>query len=310
MKNRRIINIFFSLFLSILAFSALKAQINNIIIVKVGNLLVTSVDVQNEIITNLLLNKKEITQESINSSKSYAIKNLINKRIKKIEVNKYEVKDYNKGDLKRYTDNIAKQLNTNVDGLKKKFKKNHISYDTFVENYQVELLWNTLIFRIYKNQTNVNIIEVENEVLKLAGADRIEYNLSEIEISNLNKNKDILNEILELINMKGFEVAAKKYSQANTADKGGYIGWVEKKTLSPSYLVQIEKLDINEISALIINKNSSTIIKLNEIKRKDNKIAEDELKKQILSKKKEEKLSLFSRSHFTNLENSISINFL
>jgi peptidyl-prolyl cis-trans isomerase SurA len=310
MKYSKLIANFLCIFLIFLAPFGLKAQINSIIVVKVGDLLVTSVDVQNEIITNLLLNNIEITQENINNGKSYAVKNLINKRIKKIEVNKYQEKSYNKKDLRKYTDNIAKKFNTDAVGLKKIFKNNNVSYDIFIDNRQIELIWNTLIFRIYKNQTNVNIIEVENEVLKLINNDRVEYNLSEIEISNLNNNKNIFNEILEYIKIKGFEEAAKKYSQANTAENGGIIGWVEKTTLSPSYLNEIQKLKIKEISTPIGNKNSRTILKLNEIKKQENKIKKDELKERILSKKKEEKLSLFSRSHFSNLEQSISINFL
>jgi len=310
MKYSKLIANFLCIFLIFLAPFGLKAQINSIIVVKVGDLLVTSVDVQNEIITNLLLNNIEITQENINNGKSYAVKNLINKRIKKIEVNKYQEKSYNKKDLRKYTDNIAKKFNTDAVGLKKIFKNNNVSYDIFIDNRQIELIWNTLIFRIYKNQTNVNIIEVKNEVLKLINNDRVEYNLSEIEISNLNNNKNIFNEILEYIKIKGFEEAAKKYSQANTAENGGIIGWVEKTTLSPSYLNEIQKLKIKEISTPIGNKNSRTILKLNEIKKQENKIKKDELKERILSKKKEEKLSLFSRSHFSNLEQSISINFL
>ena len=35
----------------------------------------------------------------------------------------------------------------------------------------------------------------------------------------------------------------------------------------------------------------------------------DELKKKILSQKKQEKLNLFSRSHFSNLENTTIIDF-
>ena len=96
MKYSKLIANFLCIFLIFLAPFGLKAQINSIIVVKVGDLLVTSVDVQNEIITNLLLNNIEITQENINNGKSYAVKNLINKRIKKIEVNKYQEKSYNK----------------------------------------------------------------------------------------------------------------------------------------------------------------------------------------------------------------------
>ena len=192
-------------------FSNLQSEIINSIIVKVGESLVTSVDIQNEIITNLVINKQDITQKSVNDNKSYAVKNLINKSIKISEINKYEIKNYNKKDLQNYIENIAKTLNTNLDGLKKIFKQNYINYDVFVERHKIELLWNSLIFQLYKNQINVNIIEVNTEA------------------ENINKS--------------------------NSKE-------------------ELEKIKIN-----------------------------------ILNKKKQDKLNLFSRSHLSNLENTLNINF-
>ena len=60
-------------------FLNLYSQVNNSIVVKVGKLVVTSLDVQNEIITNLIISKQEITQENVNKNKNYAVKNLVNK---------------------------------------------------------------------------------------------------------------------------------------------------------------------------------------------------------------------------------------
>ena len=47
------------------------------------------------------------------------------------------------------------------------------------------------------------------------------------------------------------------------------------------------------------------------LKKKKNKSEEEivKIKEKILNQKKEEKLNLFSRSHFSNLENNIDINF-
>ena len=61
----------------------LKSQINNFIIVKVGGSLITSIDLENEIITTLIINKQEVNQTNVNQSKDYAIKKLMNKSIKK-----------------------------------------------------------------------------------------------------------------------------------------------------------------------------------------------------------------------------------
>ncbi len=192
-------------------FSISNAEIKNSILVKVGNEIITSLDLRNEILTNLIVNKIDINQENIDASKNLAIKNLINKKIKRIEITKYKITDYNKNDLQKYLTNISNLFETNSSGLKKLFETNNIDYDTFVYNYETELLWNTLIFRIYSNQTNINIIEVENELEKI-------------------KN--------------------------------------DKADLDP-----------------------------------------EEIKKQIINTKKQEKLNLFSRSHFSNLENSTNIEF-
>ena len=211
MRGNNLINFFVFILFSNLFFLDLYPQINNSIVVKVGNSLITTVDIENEITTNLIINNQKITQVNIDNNKNYAIKNLIAKTIKRSEINKYKIENYNKKDLKDYIENIAKNLNTNQNGLKEIFKKTNIDYQIFVEKHKTELLWNTLIFKLYVNQTNVNIVEVDNEV----------------EIIKKNKSKDEINKI----------------------------------------------------------------------------------KKDILNKKKREKLSLFSRSHLTNLENSVVVNF-
>ena len=211
MKNINIIIISVFVLFNNFIFTNLYSQINNNIAVKVGNSLITTIDVQNEIITNLVLSKQEITQENINKNKNYAIKNLISKRIKKSEIEKYEVSSYREQDLQKYIEDVAKNLSTDQNGLKEIFKQTNINFEIFVNKHKIELLWNTLIFDLYKNQTNINVVEVDNEVKKVKE----------------NKNEE-------------------------------------------------------------------------EIK---------EIKKNILNKKKENKLNLFSRSHFSSLENTISIDF-
>jgi len=167
MKKTSLIILSIFILINNLVFLNLYSEIKNNIVVKVGESLVTSIDIQNEIITKLIINRQEITQENINSSKNNAVKKLVNKLIKKNEIKKYEIVNYNKKDLENYVDKIAKNLNTNISGLKKIFNQTGINYEYFVENHRVELLWNTLIFKIYRDQINVNIIDVENEIEKI-----------------------------------------------------------------------------------------------------------------------------------------------
>ena len=287
-----------------------NSVIKNDIVIKIGNSLVTSIDIQNEIITNLVLNKKEITQESINSNKDSSVQSLVKKTIKNNEINKYKIKNYNNEDLKKYIQRVAETFNTNTIGLKNIFIKNNINYNVFVENYKTELLWNTLIYSIYKNQINISKIEIANEIETSVNKKKTEYDLSEIEISNFDYNEDKLKEVLELIKKEGFSSAAIKYSIAPTAEKGGRIGWIVGNTLSKKYLKLVKKIDINGISLPITNSTSVSIIKLNDIREEENDEEIGILRKKILLKKKNEKLDLYSRSHLSNLERSININFL
>ena len=136
MKKINIIIFIFILFSNLVTFK-LQAQINNKIVAKVGEKLITSIDVQNEIMTNLIINKQAITQENINKNKKFAIKNLVNNAIKKIEINKYKITDYNKKDLKEYIIKVAENLNSSQNELKEIFNQADIDFEIFVDKIKV-----------------------------------------------------------------------------------------------------------------------------------------------------------------------------
>jgi len=187
MKNFNLIIIF--VLLNNFIYLNLQSKINNTIVVKVGKLVITSIDLENAIITSLIINNKEVTQVNIDNNKNYSMKNLVNKAMKQSEIKKYQVENYNQDDLQNYIKKTAENLQTNQNGLIKIFKQSNINYETFVEMHKIELLWNTLIYQLYKNQANINIVDVDNEV------EKIKENMSEEEIKKIkqkifNKKKE------------------------------------------------------------------------------------------------------------------------
>ena len=60
--------------------------------IKIDNKIITSQDIKNKIITNLLLSKKEINQSNIDNLKRKTIEDLIIISIKKIELEKFNFK--------------------------------------------------------------------------------------------------------------------------------------------------------------------------------------------------------------------------
>ena len=70
----------------------LYASVQNKILVNVGNnQIITSYELKNRIKTILILNNKELNQENVNKTKKEALNFLINFKIKKMEVLKYNI---------------------------------------------------------------------------------------------------------------------------------------------------------------------------------------------------------------------------
>ena len=281
---------------------------NNFIVAKIGQDIITQYELINEIRSTLFINNEQINQESINRVKEYALNSLVERSIKKIEIKKYKVNDYSKKDLNNYVRDLAKRLNFDLKNINDVFSNNNLDYELLQEAVITNLKWNTLIFRLYKNQISVNVISIEN-MLKQEVEKKIisEVSLSEIVLPNT-IDKTELKKIISEINKNGFENSARIYSKSETAYLGGSLGWISAASLSNMYLKEIEGLEKNDITNPIFLTDSIVIFKvndkrLNEIKDEDVKRIKDE----IINRSKQEKLNLFSRTHLTNKRNSIFI---
>lgn len=307
----KIKQIFIVIFLSLQS-EYLLAKINNSIIVKVGNEIVTALDVENEIKTILVLKKLDFTQENINRSKDFAVRSLIKSAIKESEIKKYGIEEFDPKGLANYLENIAKSLNIKKNELKKFFFSNNLDYNSFVKKYKIELKWNTLIFRIYKNQISLNTIEIENELkTRLSFSTETEdYNLSEIEIDITQDVDDKIKEVYRIIDEVGFAKTARKLSVSSSASQEGNMGWISTKSLNDNILKSITKMKIGSVTKPIKQGTSILILKINDKKNyKTERQDLNKLKDLIVRQKKEEKLKLFSRSHFASIESNILINF-
>ena len=91
-----------------------NAKNTNKIIVKIDNELITSYDIKNKILTTLVLAQKEINQKNIDILKSKSIEDLIQNRLKKIELKKYNLKRNDKK-ITAYLNSIS---SNNIQNLK------------------------------------------------------------------------------------------------------------------------------------------------------------------------------------------------
>ena len=310
MKRVKILNYLFIIFF-LFQFSNVFSKISNSIVITVGNLPITYLDLVKEMRLIAIVSNNKIENSNKEQIKNIAAKSLIKRKIKEIEIEKYSIKNYNKNDLKKLISQTSINLGTNKDGLKKIMNLNNLDFKYLEHKYEVDLKWNSLIFELYKNKVVLNMGEVEeilNNTVKNT-VSRKDFLLSEIEINLPNNEMQlVIKKIMGNIEMEGFENTAKKYSISQTAESGGSLGWMNEKKLSRKILENIKNIKTNEVGKPIILENSIVFLK-----KMGEKVYEKDVKKlkdNIIKIEKEKKLKMFSNSHYSNLERVTQINFL
>tara|TARA_B100001564_G_C20525263_1_gene617066 strand:- start:4 stop:930 length:927 start_codon:yes stop_codon:yes gene_type:complete len=290
-----------SLIFSIFFLNIVKSDLNNKIIAKIGNDIITNFDLINEVNTILALSNRKAEKEKIVVYQQMAYSNLRQITIKEQAIESYEIDNFNEKDLVNYISTLEKNLGIQEYSLRDHFKKFGANYDLFIKNTQINLKWNTLIFLLYQKELDVDESLIKSDIDQEIKNNKeiIEYNLSEIVMVDTDTLVNVKKSIID----KGFEKSAILLSKSVTSAKGGVIGWVSSSSISPNYLSEIKKLKINEVSAPIKNNNNIVFLKLNDkrILSKKN-IDLDRIKKNIINKKKQEKLNIFSNSHYLDLE--------
>ena len=282
-----------------------SANIEDKIIAKIGNEIVTNYDIVNEINTILALTNKTANKNEFGKLQNIAFLSIKKRLIKKSEIERYKITKYNKPDINNYILELEKNLGLTKQNisLKDHFKRYGANYDIYFKGVISNFKWNSLIYSLYRKQLDVDEELIKSELKKQIQEEKEieEYNLSEIVLENWDQTK--LNEVKKSIQTNGFIKTANLYSDSVSSSKGGSIGWVVSRSISSEYLKEILKLKKAQISEPIKVNNNIVFIRLND-RRILNQSNLDlvKIEKKIINQKKEDKLNIFSNSHYLNLE--------
>ena len=303
--------IFILFFFNFLEISASFSSMKNNIIAKVENEIITLIELENKINTTLVLTNQEINQKNINNIKNLSLKKLIDIKVKQSETKNYNIK-IDELAIKSHMQRISKQLNLEPNSLEEFFESNRISYDQYKEEIQIEFLWQRLIAEIYSSKINITEDQIKKEINEFSSNNKkiIEFKLAELEVSYDNDSKnEIVNEIKNSIKEIGFSKSVLKYSISNSSLDEGVIGWVNSKSISRKLINEIESLKIGDVSKEILG--SETLVFYKMLDKRINEISNQtnlaQLRNNIIAKKKNELLNLYSNSHLSKKKNNILI---
>ena len=308
MKNFIKIILIFIFILNIQSISSAKIQ--NKIILKVNNEIITDYEVRNKILSLIMLSEDEVNQKNIDKLKKPALDSLIQHKLKKIELLKYKIQVDN-NQLQNYLLSVS---SNNIEKFKKKFDDNNLDFQLYLDEVETQFKWQNLIYKLYSRKIDFDESSINKDLEDLIKDESSieEYKIAEIEISINPKNaiEDQIKDINELIETLGFEKTAFQYSASSTAKKNGDLGWVNSKFLSPSIYNIVSKLQIGEISKPITKQNNIIFFKLSDKRSSSiNNINVNEIKQKLINQKKNELFNLYSKSHLSKLKNSSLIEF-
>ena len=302
--------IIFVLIVSFLFVNAGNAVIKDSIFATVGNKVITKSDIINEIKIILILNGTSYSEEIKDQLDQSAIQSIIKRTIKKIEIEKYDSLRFNPKDVDRELEQLASNLNIDLDTLEQTLIANRINLSVINDQISTDLLWNSLIFLLYKDRLSINLDEIEDELQMLDQNKEInEYLISEIIIKPiLKENLEVkLKEIYNEIEIKGFDNVAIEKSISETAIKGGDLGWINENTIAKEFREKIVKTSIGKISEPIFLPQGILFFKIRDKRTLKKFISLEDTKNQLVGAKKMKILNMYSLSHYDKLIRNISI---
>ena len=287
--------------------------LQNQILIKVGNEIITSLDIQKEYRYLISLNKEleNIGEEQIIQ---IAKDSLIREKIKRKEILNYVEKiEIDKKFLDPLIKNVYLRLEMkNIDELKIHLNKFNINFNSFKEKIIIEALWNDLIFAKYSSKVQINLDEIRKEIQKRDKEKFKSYYLSEI-VFDIKENETYENKLSKLkneINEIGFENAAVKYSISDSAKTSGDLGWINESSISNIILKEISKTKINQFTNPVTIPGGFIILKIKDIKIEEKRIDIEKEVELAANAKRNEQLNQFSNIYYKKIEKEFIINEL
>ena len=301
--------LYYYLFILILISTNSQSNSNVYIQVTVNDEIITNYDIKKEE-TYLKVLNPELT--NLNEKKRLAIakNSLINEIIKKSELKRVFNIEKQLPQVNDVFKDFYKRLNfKSEEEFKKSLSKNNYSIDKIKNKLKIEILWNRLIVRKYKNQVKINKKSLLKKINDDKNKIKSEFLLSEI-FFRKKKNKSLnvlVKEIKKSIKEIGFSNTANIYSISASANFGGNIGWIEQDNLSKKIFAELNKIDKGQNTNVIQVGNEFLILKVEDKKSKEVTFNAELKLNEMINFETNKQLNQFSNIHFRKVKINYSI---
>ena len=299
----------FLYFIFVVSFESLAVE--NKILFKVNNEIITSVDIFKEAKYLNIINED---LKKFNKDEIYEIakKSVIREKIREIELKKYYKKlKLEKKFIENFMLNYFKKLKFNsLSEVNILLEKNNLNLNDIEKRITVQIMWNELIFQKFSNRVKIDKQLIEKEISSKKVQE--EFLISEI-VFNVNSKNELdkkFNLIKTKIKTNNFAKAAIIYSESESSISGGKIGWIKENSLSEKIKNELRNTKIGEITKPISIPGAFIVLLLEDKKETELKFDINKEIREIIKKKTNKQLNQFSNIYFNKIKKDVKINEL
>lgn len=217
-----------------------------------------AVTVNGSIITNYEIQQRILMMQALGSSgdlEKQSIDQLIDDRLR-VEAAKSLGLVATDEEIQNGMDEFAARANLTGDQLIQYLAQRGIARETFRDFVNAGLIWRSVIQTRFASKGNVSDAEVDATLSLSAAGDSESILISEL-VMPVQERGDVAT--MELANRlsksikseAAFASAARKYSRASTAGRGGRLDWLPVASLPPAVAGQVMALEPGEVTAPI-----------------------------------------------------------
>ncbi|MBT4032664.1 MAG: molecular chaperone SurA, partial [Methylococcales bacterium] len=179
--------------------------------------------------------------------------------------------------LQQAVSDIAARNQLSLDDFRAQLERQHISYQSFVENVKKEITISQLRGREVASHVKVSEREIDHfmETQSHEGSENVQYHLRHILVAlpeqanaaDIKNAKDKANRLLEKLQHGGdFKQIAMTESDGGQALSGGDLGWRSLAQVPSIFVEQTRALSAGQVGPLIRSPSGFHIIKMAELK--------------------------------------------
>jgi len=255
-----------------------KVPLQNLAVAKINNKIITSSALNDRY--RFVINIAKIKVNSPQEEKiliSQILDKMIDEDLIRQEASSLKI-EATADEIKESVDNVAMQQKKNATQFKLSFIKNNLSFDSYLQQTESEILWSKIVLETLRSKVKVTDVEVR----EFFEQQKFNTNVRKILIAEIfipqseNASQLATKLVVELKQGANFKNIVEQFSRSTTGDNGGEIGWVSQGDVDPAVYSAILKVTKGGYSDPVLVSDGYHIFKVLDIKT-ETKVADHDL---------------------------------